>query len=85
MIEGGRLWITEDMVMQSISEWIEAMSVVFSFKNGVRHCLAAGHMKAIIVLYTAEIELRPVTGGMIRRKSDPETDIGSWDFGSCLL
>lgn len=33
------------------------------------------------VLYTAEIELRPVLGGRIRRKYDPETGTGFWDFG----
>ena len=42
--------------------------------------MAAGHMKSITVLYTAEIELRPVTGGTIRRKYDPETGTGFWDF-----
>ena len=46
---------------------------VFSYKDGERHCMAAGHMKSITVLYTAEIELHPVTGGTIRRKYDPET------------
>jgi predicted DNA-binding protein with PD1-like motif len=42
--------------------------------------MAAGHMKSITVLYTAEIELRPVTGGTIHRKYDPETGTGFWDF-----
>ena len=40
---------------------------VFSYKDGEKHCIAAGHMKSITVLYTAEIELRPVIGGTIRR------------------
>ena len=54
---------------------------VFSYKDGERHCMAAGHMKSITVLYTAEIELRPVTGGTIHRKyDDPETGTGFWDF-----
>ena len=53
---------------------------VFSYKDGEKHCIAAGHMKSITVLYTAEIELRPVTGGTIRRKYDPETGTGFWDF-----
>lgn len=53
---------------------------VFSYKDGERHCMAAGHMKSITVLYTAEIELRPVTGGTIHRKYDPETGTGFWDF-----
>ena len=54
---------------------------MFSYKEGEWHCLAAGHMKAMVVLYTAEIELRPVAGGVIRRKPDPETGTGFWDFG----
>lgn len=29
----------------------------------------------------AEIELRPVLGGRIRRKYDPKTGTGFWDFG----
>lgn len=53
---------------------------VFSYKDGEKHCMAAGHMKSITVLYTAEIELRPVTGGTIHRKYDPETGTGFWDF-----
>ena len=53
---------------------------VFSYKDGEKHCMAAGHMKSITVLYTAEIELRPVTGGAIHRKYDPETGTGFWDF-----
>ena len=53
---------------------------VFSYKDGEKHCMAAGHMKSITVLYTAEIELRPVTGGTIRRKYDSETGTGFWDF-----
>lgn len=53
---------------------------VFSYKDGEKHCMAAGHMKSITVLYTAEIELRPVTGGTIKRKYDSETGTGFWDF-----
>ena len=53
---------------------------VFSYKEGSEHKMAAGHMKALTVLYTAEIELRPVIGGVIRRKHDPETGTGFWSF-----
>ena len=52
----------------------------FSYKDGDRHCMAAGHIKSITVLYTAEIELRPVIGGKIRRSFDPETGTGFWRF-----
>ena len=53
---------------------------VFSHKADGQHRLAAGHMKSITVLYTAEIELRPVAGGTILRKRDEETGTGFWAF-----
>ena len=52
----------------------------FSYKDGRSHRMAAGHMKSVTVLYTAEIELRPVRGGAIHRKYDPETGTGFWSF-----
>ena len=52
----------------------------FAFQKGQEHCFAAGHLKSATVLYTAEIELRPVQGGVIRRKFDQETGTGFWDF-----
>ena len=53
---------------------------VFSYKDGERHCVAAGHMKSITILYTAEIELRPVVGGSISRQFNPDTGTGFWKF-----
>lgn len=53
---------------------------VFSYKDGSEHKMAAGHIKSITVLYTAEIELCPVIGGVIGRKHDPETGTGFWSF-----
>ncbi len=53
---------------------------VFSHKADGEHRVSAGHIKSIVVLYTAEIELRPVVGGEIRRRYDPETGTGFWDF-----
>jgi hypothetical protein len=35
-----------------------------------------------MVSYTAEIELRPVIGGRIKRQFDAETGTGFWDFGN---
>ena len=61
-------------------EYYHHTHAVFSYKNGETHCMAAGHMKAIVVSYTAEIELRPVIGGAIKRKYDPETGTGFWKF-----
>ena len=52
----------------------------FAYKDGDEHKLAAGHLKSVTVLYTAEIELRPVVGGAIKRKYNAETGTGFWDF-----
>jgi len=53
---------------------------LFSYREGAEHKTAAGHLKSVTVRYTAEIELRPVTGGVIGRKHDPETGTGFWCF-----
>jgi hypothetical protein len=52
----------------------------FAYKDGAKHRMAAGHLKSATVLYTAEIELRPVKGGVITRKPDAETKTGFWCF-----
>ena len=62
-------------------ELIHHTHAVISYKEGEEHRMAAGHMKSLTVLYTAEIEVRPVLGGIIRKKFDPETGTGFWDFG----
>ncbi len=52
---------------------------LFSYAEGGEHKVTAGHLKETRVLYTAEIELRPVDG-VIGRKHDPETGTGFWHF-----
>ena len=51
-----------------------------SYKEDGEHKTAGGHIKSATVLITAEIELRPVTGGAIGRRVDPENGIAVWDF-----
>ena len=53
---------------------------MFSYKKNTEHCVAGGHLKSVTVLYTAEIELRPVIDGTIGRMKDPETGTGFWKF-----
>jgi hypothetical protein len=77
--------ITEDVVDGAVvtdeaGNYYHHTHAVFSYKDGSRHCMAAGHIRSITVLYTVEIELRPVTGGAIKRKHDAETGTGFWDF-----
>lgn len=69
-----------NVVTDEAGSYYHHTHAVFSYKDGSRHCMAAGHIRSITVLYTAEIELRPVTGGAIKRKYDAETGTGFWDF-----
>ena len=71
--------ITGNITMDN-GELFHHTHAIFSYKDGTEHKIAAGHMRAATVLYTAEIELRPVTGGEIQRKYDPETGTGFWCF-----
>lgn len=72
--------LTGNVVTDEQNGLYQHSHALFSYKDGDRHCVAAGHIKSITVLYTAEIELRPVVGGVIRRKQDAETGTGFWDF-----
>ena len=53
---------------------------LFSFVEDGEHRVLAGHLKETVVLYTAEIELRPVEG-TIGSRLNPETGTCFWDFG----
>ena len=72
--------LTGNIVSDESGELYHHTHAVFSYKKDGEHKMTAGHMKSTIVLYTAEIELRPVTGGTIYRKYDPETGTGFWNF-----
>ena len=39
-----------------------------------------GHLTKAVISYTAEIEIRPVEEGVIRRKQDELTRITVWDL-----
>ena len=53
---------------------------LFAYKQGPHHLTRGGHLKSTTVLYTAEIEVRPVEG-TIGRQPDPETKTSFWSFG----
>lgn len=54
---------------------------VVSYKDEGCHLMRGGHIKSLTVLYTAEIELRPVKDGTIKRVYNSETGTGFWSFG----
>ncbi len=72
--------LTGNVVTDDNMDYYHHTHAIFSYKKGDKHCISAGHIKSITVLYTAEIELRPVIGGEIKRKHDPETGTGFWNF-----
>ncbi len=67
-------------VIRDDDKYYSHSHAIFSYKDGDKHLVSAGHIKSITVLYTGEIELRPVIGGEIKRKYNPETGTGFWDF-----
>ena len=69
-----------NVVTDENGEYYHHTHGMFTYKENDQHFFRGGHIKSIVVLYTAEIELRPVIGGKIKRKYDPETGTGFWDF-----
>ncbi len=69
-----------NVITDENNQYYQHSHALFSFKEGSDHRIVAGHMKSITVLYTAEIELRPVIGGAIKREYSPETGTGFWKF-----
>ncbi len=72
--------INGNVITDELDQYYQHAHALFSFKEGTEHRIVAGHMKSITVLYTAEIELRPVTGGVIKREYCAETGTGFWKF-----
>lgn len=72
--------LTGNIVTDENAEYYHHTHGVFSYKKDGEHHVDAGHIKSITVSYTAEIELRPVIGGSIKRQYDAETGTGFWSF-----
>ena len=72
--------LTGNVITDQQGEYYHHTHAVFSYKEGEQHFVAAGQVNAIMVFFTAEIELRPVIDGVIKRKYDTETGTGFWDF-----
>ena len=54
---------------------------IFACVENGKHETAGGHLGEARVLITAEIEVRPIVGGVISRKTDPAWGTKIWDFG----
>ncbi len=72
--------MTGNVISDEYGEIYQHTHAIVSYKEDGKHCVAGGHIKSLTVSYTAEIELRPVIGGVINRKYDPETGTGFWKF-----
>ncbi len=68
-----------DIVTNEEGKLYHHTHAMFAYVENGEHKTIGGHLKATTVLYTAEIELRPVQG-VIGRKKDPETGTGFWNF-----
>lgn len=53
---------------------------LFSYEEDGEHRIVAGHLGSSTVRYTAEIEVRPVVGGVIGARHDTETGTNFWEF-----
>ena len=72
--------LTGNVISDDAGELYHHTHALLSYKEREEHRVAAGHIRSITVSYTAEIELRPVVGGVIMRQHDPEAGTGFWSF-----
>lgn len=73
--------LTGNVISDDDMNYYQHTHGVVSYKDESGHHMSGGHIKSLTVLYTAEIELRPVIGGKIGRRYNEETGSGFWDFG----
>ena len=71
---------TGNVISDENGELYHHTHAMFACKDGEEHKVFGGHLKETVVLYTAEIELRPTVGGSIFREYNPETGTGFWAF-----
>lgn len=72
--------INGNIILDDSNEYRHHTHAMFAYKKDGAHHTAGGHLRSTVVLYTAEIELRPVIGGRIGKRFDPETGTGFWNF-----
>lgn len=62
------------------NEIFEHTHAMFSYLENGEVKFLGGHLTKAVVSYTAEIEIRPVQEGVIRRKQDELTGITVWNL-----
>lgn len=62
------------------NEIFEHTHAMFSYLENDEVKFLGGHLTKAVVSYTAEIEIRPVQNGVIRRQQDELTGITVWDL-----
>ena len=72
--------LTGNLILRDDGELSHHVHALFAYQGADGQRIAAGHLKSSTVLYTAEIELRPVEGGAIGASLDPETGTCFWTF-----
>ena len=72
--------LTGNVIADDEMNYYHHTHAAVSFKDENGHHMLGGHIKSLTVLYTAEIELRPVKDGIIKRVYNPETGTGFWSF-----
>lgn len=76
--------MTGNIISDEGGEIYHHTHAMVSYKKDGNHYVVGGHIKSLTVSYTAEVELRPVVGGEIKRKYDPEIGTGFWNFEDWL-
>ena len=74
--------VNGNVVMDREGNYFHHTHSLVAYKEDGKHLVLGGHTKSLTVLYTGEIELRPVIGGAVRRRYNPETGTGFWDFAA---
>ena len=72
--------LTGNVILREDGELSHHVHALFAYQGADGQCIAAGHLKSSTVLYTAEVELRPVEGGVIGAALNQETGTYFWSF-----
>ena len=72
--------LTGNVITDDDMNYYHHTHAAVAYKDATGHHMTGGHIRSLTVLYTAEIELRPVTNGRIKRTYNAETGTGFWSF-----